>query len=106
MKEYFNENPMTSLMFAIFGLVALVGGALVLFDSAGNLSYEQYLDNLTKFALAVGILGAGKAIKRGLGGEEGIPYADDGAGPYDQEADPEGEVPEAPISALQGKAGE
>lgn len=103
LKDWVNENPMTTLMYIVFVLVAVVGGALVLFDSAGTLSYEDYLDNLTKFALAIGILGAGKAIKKGLGGyEDGFPPPDDGSGELD---DPEaGSEPVPPSVEFRGDA--
>ena len=66
MGKWLAENPLTFLMFALVFLVAVVGGVLVITDNAGTLSFEDYCNNLTKFALAVGVFGAGKAVKNGL----------------------------------------
>lgn len=66
MKGWLEENPNTAMMYVVFVIVALVGGILVIFDKAGSLSFEDYIKDLTTFAVAVGIFGAGRAVKNGL----------------------------------------
>jgi hypothetical protein len=69
MGKWLTENPMTFLMFVLTFIVAIVGGILVLTDNAGTLSFEDYLNDLTKFALAIAALGGAKAIKNGMLGK-------------------------------------
>ncbi len=69
-KETLKEYPMTLIIGVVFVIVTIVGGVLVIFGEAGTLSFEDYLDKLVTFALAAGILGAGKAIKKGLGAQD------------------------------------
>jgi hypothetical protein len=76
MRDWLDKNPMTFMLYVVFLVVAIVGGVLVLLDSAGSMSFEDYLNKLTSFALAVGIFGAGRAVKNGiLGGKDadGLP---------------------------------
>jgi len=78
MKDWINENPMTALLYVLAIIVAIPGAVLVVI---GNLDYDTYQGNIVKFALAVGILGAGKAITHGLNGAP--PQGDDGLPPTD-----------------------
>lgn len=99
MKDWLSKNPMFFLLYIVFAIVAVVGGALVLFGEAGSLSFEEYLDNLTKFALAVGILGAGRAIKNGINppaedrvAGSGLPFAGSNSTAHKDSVPLEGEV--------------
>jgi hypothetical protein len=56
----------TVLTVILVAIAALVGGAVVIWGPAGALSFQQYLDDLQKFAVAVGLLAIGRGVKAGL----------------------------------------
>jgi hypothetical protein len=57
-----NDQPWATIMMVILvGIAAIAGGAVVVFHGE-TLSFEQYLDLLKNFAIAVGILGIGRGI--------------------------------------------
>lgn len=61
MKNWLNDNPITALMFAVFVIVALVGGVLLIVGQTA-MTYEDYQNSLAKFAVAIGVLGVGKGL--------------------------------------------
>src|SRR4051812_28224897 len=64
----FNENfswaTFTTLMLVV--IAAIVGGVVVIWGHDGALSFNQYLDALKGFAIAVGLLGIGRGVKAGI----------------------------------------
>lgn len=55
--------------FGVLGLtsiIAIVGGAVVIWGHPGALSFNEYVDAMWKFALAAGVLGVGRGVKSGL----------------------------------------
>jgi heme A synthase len=55
--------------FGVIGLtaiIALVGGAVVIWGHNGALSFNDYINAMWKFALAAGLLGVGRGVKSGL----------------------------------------
>lgn len=63
----FTEFPWaTFCTVALAFLVAVVGGAVVVFGDPGALSFESYTDTLSKFAIGVGLLGVGRGVRSGL----------------------------------------
>ncbi len=57
-----NELPVaTYLIAALCGIVAVVGGVVTV-TSPDTLSFPQYLDAVSAFAIGVGILGIGRGI--------------------------------------------
>lgn len=56
-------GPATIVTLVIFAIVAIIGGVVVI---AGNMTFEDYLDNLVKLAVGIGILGVGRGIMSGL----------------------------------------
>lgn len=61
----FNEFPWTTAIIAVIALIVVVVGGAVVIWGDGALSYEDYLDNLVKFGVAVGLLGVGRGIRSG-----------------------------------------
>jgi heme A synthase len=47
-------------------IIAIVGGAVVIWGHPGALSFDQYVNAMWKFALAAGVLGIGRGVKAGL----------------------------------------
>jgi hypothetical protein len=88
MKDWINENPMTALLYVIFLIIAVPGAILVI---QGDMSYEDYTTRLVALGGAVGILGAGKAVKNGLKGAP--PATDDGLPPSDVKKNPPARKP-------------
>jgi hypothetical protein len=62
--KFFNDSmPWATILAGILVVVAAgVGGAVVIWGKPGALSFEQYLDLMKNFAIAVGILGIGRGI--------------------------------------------
>lgn len=59
----FNEwGPVTVLLVILTVLVAIVGGLITIIQPE-TLSFEELLNDLQKFALALGVLGVGRGIK-------------------------------------------
>jgi hypothetical protein len=56
----------TITLITLVAIAAIVGGAVVIWGPSGALSFQQYLDDLEKFAVAVGLLGIGRGVKAGL----------------------------------------
>jgi hypothetical protein len=58
------EFPWATAALIFLTLVAaLVGGAVVIWGDPGALSFKEYLDDLEKFAVAVGVLGIGRGVR-------------------------------------------
>jgi hypothetical protein len=63
MKILNDSVPWATIMTAGLVLIAAAAGAgVVIWGDPGALSFEQYLDLLKNFAIAVGILGIGRGI--------------------------------------------
>jgi hypothetical protein len=63
---WLNRAPVTTFTVGAMVLVAgLTGGVLTIADPA-LLSFDQYLDQMTTFAAAVGIQGAARAVRQGI----------------------------------------
>jgi hypothetical protein len=63
MKILNDSVPWATLMTAGLVLIAAVAGAgVVIWGEDGALSFQQYLDLLKNFAIAVGVLGIGRGI--------------------------------------------
>jgi len=45
-------------------IVAIAGAIVVIFGKDGALTFDQYLEALSKFIIGVGILGVGRGIRR------------------------------------------
>lgn len=75
-----NRWPVTTFTVGAMVLIAgVTGGVLTIADPA-LLSFDQYLDQMTTFAAAVGIQGAGRAVRQGIeakGSAEAAPAAGD-----------------------------
>lgn len=55
----------TALLVVIALIVVCVGGAVVIWGPDGALTFQQYLDDLEKFGVALGLLGIGRGIRSG-----------------------------------------
>lgn len=55
----------TVVLVALVVIAALVGGGVVIWGEPGALTFKQYLDDLEKFAIAVGILSIGRGVRSG-----------------------------------------
>lgn len=56
----------TVMTVILVAIAALVGGAVVIWGHPGALSFQDYLNDLQKFAVAVGLLAIGRGVKSGL----------------------------------------
>lgn len=56
----------TVLLGALVVIAACVGGGVVIWGPPGALSFQEYLNDLKGFAVAVGVLGIGRGVKAGL----------------------------------------
>lgn len=56
----------TAIMAVIAIVIVIVGGAVVIWGEPGTLSFQDYLNDLEKFGVAVGLLGVGRGIRSGL----------------------------------------
>jgi hypothetical protein len=65
--ESWNEFPWATFTVVFVTFVAsVVGAGVVIWGDEGALSFEQYLDLLTKFAIGNGILAVGRGVRSGL----------------------------------------
>lgn len=61
-----NEFPWATAILAFLALlVVCVGGAVVIWGPDGALTFKEYLDDLEKFGVAIGLLGIGRGIRSG-----------------------------------------
>jgi hypothetical protein len=75
--SWLNRAPVTTFAVGAMVLVAgVTGGVLTIVDPV-LLSFDNYLDQMTTFAFAVGIQGAGRAVRKGI---EAKSAAEAGAG--------------------------
>jgi hypothetical protein len=61
--KFLNDSmPWATIMTAVLVAFAAVAGAVVVIRNPNSLSFQQYLDILKNFALAVGVVGIGRGI--------------------------------------------
>ncbi len=61
--KFLNDSmPWATIMTAILVSIAAIAGAVVVIRNPNSLSFQQYLDILKSFAIAVGIVGIGRGI--------------------------------------------
>jgi hypothetical protein len=61
--KFLNDSmPWATIMTAILVAIAAIAGAVVVIRNPDSLSFQQYLDILKNFALAVGVVGIGRGI--------------------------------------------
>ena len=61
--KFLNDSmPWATIMTAILVAIAAIAGAVVVIRNPDSLSFQQYLDILKSFAIAVGIVGIGRGI--------------------------------------------
>ena len=61
--KFLNDSmPWATIMTAILVAIAAIAGAVVVIHNPNSLSFQQYLDILKNFAIAVGIVGIGRGI--------------------------------------------
>lgn len=61
------ELPWATIgVLGLTGVIAVVGGAVVIWGHPGALSFDSYVNAMWKFALAAGVLGVGRGVKAGL----------------------------------------
>jgi hypothetical protein len=56
----------TALMVLLCLIVAGVGGVVVIFGDEGALTFQEYVNVLQKFAIAIGLLAVGRGVRSGL----------------------------------------
>jgi hypothetical protein len=56
----------TALVVVIVLIASLAGAGVVVFGDSGALSFNDYLDYMTKFVIGLGILGVGRGIRAGM----------------------------------------
>jgi hypothetical protein len=62
-----NEFPWATFgVMSLTVIIAIVGGAVVIWGHPGALSFNDYIGAMWKFALAAGVLGVGRGVKSGL----------------------------------------
>jgi hypothetical protein len=59
--DFSTWGPITVLVVLLTGLTAL-GGLLVVILHPDTLTFEQYLDDLSKFVVGAGLLGIGRGV--------------------------------------------
>lgn len=64
MPDFSNWGPVTVVLVALT-VIAGVCGAVVVITHPETLTFEQLLNDLEKFALALGLLGVGRGIHAG-----------------------------------------
>jgi hypothetical protein len=66
------EFPWATAIIAVIAfIIVVVGGGVVMFGSSGSLTFDRYLTDLERLAVAVGILGIGRGIRSGLAKHNG-----------------------------------
>jgi hypothetical protein len=61
-----NEFPwVTAILVVVAVIVVCVGGAVVIWGPSGALTFQEYLNDLEKFGVALGLLGIGRGIRSG-----------------------------------------
>jgi hypothetical protein len=61
--KFLNDSlPWATIMMAVLVAIAAIAGAVVVITNPGSLSFQEYLDVLKNFAIAVGIVGIGRGI--------------------------------------------
>lgn len=61
--KFLNDSmPWATIMTAVLVGIAAIAGAVVVIRNPNSLSFQQYLDVLKNFAIAVGIVGIGRGI--------------------------------------------
>jgi hypothetical protein len=61
----FKDNPVTFVLILLV-VVAAIGGVVVVILHPETLTFEQLLNDLEKFAIALGLLGIGRGVNSGL----------------------------------------
>lgn len=61
-----NRWPVTTFTVGAMVLIAGVTGGVLTIADPDLLTFDQYLDQMTTFAFAVGIQGAGRAVRKGI----------------------------------------
>lgn len=64
--SWLNRAPVTTFAVGAMVLVAGVTGGILTIADPALLSFDNYLDQMTTFAFAVGIQGAGRAVRKGI----------------------------------------
>lgn len=107
--SWLNRAPVTTFAVGAMVLVASVTGGILTIVDPTLLSFDQYLDQMTTFAFAVGIQGAGRAVRKGIeakgeaeSGSAGGAAAAAGAGDITQHPDFAGAAGLAPIMPSTG----
>jgi hypothetical protein len=57
-----DAKPWATIMMVVLVGIAAIAGAVVVIFNGDKLSFQQYLDTLKNFAIAVGIIGIGRGI--------------------------------------------
>jgi hypothetical protein len=61
--KFLNDSmPWATIMMAVLVGIAAIAGAVVVIVHPSSLDFQQYLDILKNFAIAVGIVGVGRGI--------------------------------------------
>ena len=61
--KFLNDSlPWATIMIAVLVAIAAIAGAVVVVTNPNSLSFQEYLDILKNFAIAVGIVGIGRGI--------------------------------------------
>jgi hypothetical protein len=61
--KFLNDSmPWATIMMAVLVGIAAIAGAVVVIVHPSSLQFQQYLDILKNFAIAVGIVGVGRGI--------------------------------------------
>lgn len=99
--NYLEDNPVFTLL-AVLVVIAAIAGAIVCAVNSDALTFEEYLDNLGKFAIALGTYAIGKGL---FGGASRVadavapaPLAEEIA-PLSSEAEAEAAFQEAAVPA-------
>jgi hypothetical protein len=61
---YLQDNPVFAILGLLVAIAALVGGVVTIVNP-DTLNFEDYLDDLGKFAVALGVYAVGKGVLHG-----------------------------------------
>ncbi|HEX5923927.1 MAG TPA: hypothetical protein VFY45_08850 [Baekduia sp.] len=64
--SWLERAPVSTITVGLMVLIAGVAGGILTIADPGKLDFHQYLDQMTTFAFAVGIQGAGRAVRKGI----------------------------------------